>query len=660
MMQAEALDSPLQLEHLIGFSANKDECVQFHPVDNNVLISYSGTIILISSTDDPHLQHFLRGHDEEITCLAISPSGTLIASGQLSATRVHHSEAMVLVWDYATRQRVYALSHLSDGSDFSRNAVRQLAFSSDDRYLAGSDDAGRLAVWDLPTGTLTTTVKQPSSLDFLTWGAIVASDRKMGPRAKYYFFSGSNSRVNCHTLEFDVHTMQYRVHTERMQFPSSGLSRTYLCGEMQGDDAAYLVCGTSAGELAIFNAATHVFRACVPVSCGGMLAIDTLETAEGCVVYCGCGDGKVKALLGKDMEWRVVAEAALGGGGKVRSLNHDASGTRLLATTSTGEVYVMDAMTLAPAAGLPVPMISAHCAPLHCVAFGESSEVAAVAAANGTIRLWELSHYTVAAEIRVPNELRPHVLVYTGGLILSGWSDGSLRCFDDRSRLEWEIPKAHRGALSAIAVSPRFILSGGDDGALRLWSPSTRAMLAQFSEHRSAIVSVLVDAIEPSLVHSCSRDKSIVTVDLKEERRVVTQKVVDGQFTAMAQSARGERELVSVDHMGVVKMWDCDVVGKPVHSFVTHTERDDEMGREKRVNHISISPATADADAGRFVAIAAAAGDLQIWELGDSSQPVSIGMAHSHEVAQAAWAPDGKQIVSVGLDHCVCVWNFFA
>ena len=31
----------------------------------------------------------------------------------------------------------------------------------------------------------------------------------------------------------------------------------------------------------------------------------------------------------------------------------------------------------------------------------------------------------------------------------------------------------------------------------------------------------------------------------------------------------------------------------------------------------------------------------------------------SPEVAQAGWSPDGRQIVSVGKDCCICVWNFF-
>ena len=119
---------PLELEHLIGFCA-----VQFHPRDPNVLISHIGCLVIIGKADDAHQQEFLRGHTEEITCLAISPSGNLIASGQASSVREPNSEALVIVWDYATRRQIYSLGQLHDGIAFSRRAPRRPAAPSRQR-----------------------------------------------------------------------------------------------------------------------------------------------------------------------------------------------------------------------------------------------------------------------------------------------------------------------------------------------------------------------------------------------------------------------------------------------------------------------------------------------------------------------------------------------
>ena len=97
-----------------------------------------------------------------MTALCISPSGNLIASGQGSSTCVPNSEAMVIVWDWKTRQSIYRLIELNDGIAFSRNRVRQIAFSPDDMFLSASDDqpgGAKLCVWHTHTGQLATITK---------------------------------------------------------------------------------------------------------------------------------------------------------------------------------------------------------------------------------------------------------------------------------------------------------------------------------------------------------------------------------------------------------------------------------------------------------------------------------------------------------------------
>jgi hypothetical protein len=128
-MEEQQLD-PLELEHMMGFDGSCGGSVQYHPTDASVMISFTGCLIVISDVKDPHQQEFLRGHNEAITCMAISPSGALIASGQTSTTRVPNSEAMVIVLDYASRQPLYRLMELHDGIAFSRNRVRVLAFAA--------------------------------------------------------------------------------------------------------------------------------------------------------------------------------------------------------------------------------------------------------------------------------------------------------------------------------------------------------------------------------------------------------------------------------------------------------------------------------------------------------------------------------------------------
>ena len=48
----------------------------------------------------------------------------------------------------------------------------------------------------------------------------------------------------------------------------------------------------------------------------------------------------------------------------------------------------------------------------------------------------------------------------------------------------WQIPKAHRGIVSAIhtVASSQFLLTGGEDGTIRIWSQRTREFLQQISK----------------------------------------------------------------------------------------------------------------------------------------------------------------------------------
>ena len=159
MAAADDMSDPLVLEHMMGFNGDCKGYVQFHPVDPSIMISYTGCLLVISDVTDPHQQEFLRGHNEAISALAISASGQMLATGQTSTTRVPNSEAMVIVWDYKSRMPVYRLMELHDGIAFSRNSVQMLAFSPDDRFLAGSDDqpgGAKLCVWQMDTGMLAT------------------------------------------------------------------------------------------------------------------------------------------------------------------------------------------------------------------------------------------------------------------------------------------------------------------------------------------------------------------------------------------------------------------------------------------------------------------------------------------------------------------------
>jgi len=57
--------------------------VHHHPFEKDTLIYNIGGLLVLENLHDKHKQQFLRGHDMEISAIAVSNSGSLIATGQL-------------------------------------------------------------------------------------------------------------------------------------------------------------------------------------------------------------------------------------------------------------------------------------------------------------------------------------------------------------------------------------------------------------------------------------------------------------------------------------------------------------------------------------------------------------------------------------------------
>ena len=76
----------LELEHVIGYTGHYWETLQAHPTEGNIYFKSMGSVVAICDVLDPHNQKFLRAHDMEISAMAVSPSGSMLASGQVRET----------------------------------------------------------------------------------------------------------------------------------------------------------------------------------------------------------------------------------------------------------------------------------------------------------------------------------------------------------------------------------------------------------------------------------------------------------------------------------------------------------------------------------------------------------------------------------------------
>ena len=93
----------LKLDHGMGYNGLLPNSLILHP--NLVEYIYiAGGVIVIAEMNDPNKQKLMRGHDDVVTCIALSHNGKLLASGQ----RGENSD--IFVGDFDTGNSIYTLS----------------------------------------------------------------------------------------------------------------------------------------------------------------------------------------------------------------------------------------------------------------------------------------------------------------------------------------------------------------------------------------------------------------------------------------------------------------------------------------------------------------------------------------------------------------------
>lgn len=177
----------------------------------------------------------------------------------------------------------------------------------------------------------------------------------------------------------------------------------------------------------------------------------------------------------------------------------------------------------------------------------------------------------------------------------------------------WQIASAHRGSVSAVDMNALYLLTGGKDGSVRVWSDQpSRQLVGNFDEHKKRVTSLCVDLQDPSKIHSCSEDKTVVTIDLQSARRTHCHSVKEGMLTSMCQATTNELELITADTSGNLKWWDCDEA-EPVSMLVTWSPQDD-PNKERRLTHVTLSPPLEGGSryGSEYLLACTASGDVQV------------------------------------------------
>lgn len=605
----------LELEHTIGLSAVPN-AIHYHPSGGEYLYP-SGGSVLITPFQDAHSQLFLRGHEGPISCVAMSASGRWLASGERSR------RADVLVWDYAAKRLVFRLSEHDAG-------VAALAFSDDERLLCSigvAEDGPRLYVWDLMTGNICATQQRLSSAVAAVAFGGMARDIKRRDTGSYQFATVGSRML----LLWAMNPMNGELSQTKIE---QSLVRDFTCAQFSPDRETFIA-GSTSGDYAVVHVKTKRLIKTVPAcSCG----INSIAYFIGGILV-GGGDGSVVVYT---HEFVGTSDVVLDGPVVGFALNTAQS--ELVVGTTPGSIFTVQLAS--NQRRLPVRLLSEnHSSAVIQVAYaaGVSDQFATISCDN-TIRIWDASDYSVVTKCFVADAGAPTCLQFSLDVLVSGWSDGCIRSHSSETGAPaWSIDNAHTGGVTALVLShnQRFIVSGGAGGEVRVWDIRKRDMVSHLKEHSMAVTHLAIYRDDTHAI-SCSRDRSILCWDLRNERRISSHVQRMGGINTVALSAN-QKLVLSAGQEKRISFWDLRV-DTPVN--VIQKAHDEE--------------ATCIAVAHNLEVFATGGNDwlVKLWDF-NTGKLITDGVGHSGNVHGLAFSPDDRQLVSVGDDGSIFVWNVY-
>jgi WD40 repeat protein len=413
--------------------------------------------------------------------------------------------------------------------------------------------------------------------------------------------------------------------------------REFICLSFT-PDYEHLLAGTTSGDVAVVLVKNRVVQSFTDVCSAGVMGVACIPNAGGLVrVVAGGGDGTVTILSGPSaFELREEKQIRVDGPVASVSLNGDA--TEVLTVCTTGSSWKVRSKDLAMKLHNQVSSGA-----LYHVAYPRAiSDHFLTCCGDGLVTLWDANDYS--ARVRCPTRTRAYPISVDGSedIIVAGCSDGRLMSFDcAQGQNLWHIDNAHKAGVTAVqlASNMRFVLTGGAEGELRVWEVKTKEMMSHLKEHQARVTDLKLFPNDEYAI-SASRDRCLLTWHLRSEKRLTAHREKHGGINCLA-VASDQVTVFTAGQEKTLTTWDLRMAD-PVRT----------ISLDEEIYSLSLSPDD------RYLAMGGTSLQVKIWDVVSGIEK-SKGVGHSRTIQKLAFSPDGKQLVSVGLDHSILMWNVY-
>ncbi|MEU4350259.1 helix-turn-helix domain-containing protein [Streptomyces sp. NPDC023838] len=543
------------------------------------------------STQAQYFGGRLTGHQGAVNGVAFSPDGRLLASAG--------SDATVRIWDTADHRETATLTGYE-------GPVTAVAFAPDGHRLATAGTDGSVRLWDMPSHRMTA---------ILTGHRGAVRSVAFAPDGRGLVSGGLDRTV-------------------RLWNTADGTERAVLTGH---GDAVMAVAYAPDGRTVASAGADRTVRLWEAADGrpGAVLTGHTDQVLglafapDGSTLASGSADRTVRLWNPADGTARAVLT---GHGDDVNAVVFSRSGDTLASASGDGTVRLWDPVNRRVAAGL-----SGHTDYVLSIAAGSDGRFA-TGGFDQSVVLWNPGGPALVA--RPSTEEWQSAFSPDGRLLAAAAADHTVRLWDVARRRPLPPLTGHDGSVFAVAFSPdgRLLASAGADRTVRLWEVARRRLLTTLTGHAGSVFAVAFSPDGRTLA-SASADR---TVRLWGTADGALRAVLSGHtdfVNAIAFSPDGHTLATGSDDL-TVRLW--DPTGHAVRVVL--------RGHTGSVRGVAFSPD------GRTLASAGNDGTVRLWDPRRAA-PLRSLTGHSGSVRAVAFSPDGAVLASSGSDRTVRLWQ---
>jgi len=514
--------------------------------------------------------------------------GKLVASGGCAASNQPGcTDGEIRVWDAPSWQPHGPVLDVPGG------AVRDIAFSPDEHWLASVNGNNRITLWDMTTGAPTGSGVQVGSgivraLVFSPDGATLAVGSLDGTIQLLHVDPRQG------LVEAESALKANRVGITALAFSPDG--NALVSGNFGGEIAVWDVAsrqqrdqqfsgfGSAVSTLAftrdgrsLAGADTNGFINVWDASTGTALHDPTLATGASVTGISYSADGQLIAVgtSGSSLEvWDVAASKLVHVSQvAVQDIDHVAftpqAGSRVLAFSSalSGELGIWDVDNAAAPNWLPATVVGgglAFAADGQTLATGGCAQATSlVTCGQAGIQLWDVATHQAKRSPLVGGASLARTLAFSpdGRRIAAGLQDGTILVWDvGTGQLVGDPLKAGTFEILALAYSPdgKILASSGRDTEIALWDAASQQRLGQPLKGHTNTVFALAFSPDGKTLASGSADISIRLWDVASHLPLATLNNETAWVTSLEFKPGDPHTLAAGSTDGYVAMWDLD------------------------------------------------------------------------------------------------------